>query len=95
MKVMRLVLCLILFLAINSSKLQAQDSKEDQRMTLEECIEYAFKTNSSMVDALIDTKIAESTVGEVKSAGLPQVNAQIQYSNNYADFTSFCYLFRF
>lgn len=80
-------LCLVAI----SAKLQAQDTKEDavQQMSLKECIEYAFKTNSSMIDAQIDIKTAEATVGEVRAQGLPQVNGSFQLTNNYQIPTSF------
>ncbi|MGB0525251.1 MAG: TolC family protein [Flammeovirgaceae bacterium] len=76
-------------LVLASVELQAQDAEEIQRMSLAECIEYAFKSNASMIDANIDTKIAEATVGEVRAAGLPQINGQIEYTNNYVIQTQF------
>jgi outer membrane protein TolC len=61
---------------------KAQDSTSTQ-MTLEQCIEYALKTNVNMINARLEVENAKATVGEVKSMGLPQVTGNIQTTWNY------------
>ena len=65
------------------SELKAQEAEKDASMTLEQCIEYALQHNNNMKNAQIDIATSEATVGEVKSAGLPQINGQFQYTYNY------------
>ena len=85
------VFCLIFSLCIIAQSTYAQDNTEEKnnKMTLDECIEYAFKNNASMIDAKIDIELAKSTVGEVRAQGLPQVNGTFQITDNYKIPTSF------
>ncbi len=62
---------------------KAQDSTSTQAMTLEQCIEYALKTNVNMVNARLDVEVAKAQVGEVKAMGLPQITGDIQTIWNY------------
>lgn len=81
---MRTIRSLILFLLVLPFGFaQAQDDASSNQMTLEQCIEYALKTNANMINAQIDIKTAEATVGEVRAQGLPQLNGQFQYTYNY------------
>ncbi len=52
---------------------KAQDSTSTQAMTLEQCIDYALKTNVNMINARLDVEVAKAQVGEVKAMGLPQL----------------------
>ncbi|MCS6790405.1 MAG: TolC family protein [Bacteroidia bacterium] len=47
-----------------------------QAMSLKECIQYALSHAPSVQNSYLDYQIARQKVSEVRSAGLPQINAQ-------------------
>lgn len=55
--------------------LQAQSPTPDREMSLEECIEYALQHNEDIAKAAYDEEIGRNQIKEVKSQGLPQINA--------------------
>ncbi len=61
----------------------AQTSEESTSYTLEECIEYALKNSASIKNALLEKDISKAKVGETRAQGLPQVNAAMNFTNNY------------
>lgn len=61
---------------------QAQEEKGDHNFTLEECIEYAQKNATSIENSILDEQIAKARVGELRSAGLPQINGSVQITHN-------------
>ena len=71
---------LLTLLIVLPSLLMAQNS-----YTLEEAIDYAIENNANMKMAMMDVDRAEASLAEFKSAGLPQVNASVDY--NYYFFT--------
>lgn len=50
---------------------------------LEEAISYAFENNDSIKNAILQQQISKARVGEIRAAGLPQVNANASLSKNY------------
>lgn len=56
----------------------AQES-QDFNFTLRDCIDYALKNQPTLQNAYLDYQIARSTVGEVRSAGLPQINGTLSF----------------
>ncbi len=62
---------------------QAPSTKDLQNYTLEQCIEYAIENRVEIKNAQLDNQIAKAKVGEVRSIGLPQVNASLSLIDNY------------
>jgi outer membrane protein TolC len=63
---------------------QTASSKKDlENYTLEQCIEYAIQNRTEVKNAELDNQIAKARVGEVRSIGLPQVNASLNLIDNY------------
>ena len=58
-------------------------------LTLEQCIEYALTNGESVKIAAVEKQIAEAQIKEVRSDGLPQVNANVSVTNNIKIQTSF------
>jgi outer membrane protein TolC len=65
-------------LLILSKSLSAQ-----QTFTINEAIEYGIKNNMSLKNANLDILNADARVNEIKAIGLPQVNGNVNYTNNY------------
>ena len=63
-------------------QLKAQNSKNPY--TLQECLEYAYVNSVNTKNAVLDQEIARSDVKIAKADGLPQADALISYSNNFA-----------
>ncbi|MCC5944761.1 MAG: TolC family protein [Bernardetiaceae bacterium] len=81
---LHLILALSLGLASsNAVRAQGGEPVELDNLSLEECIEYAITRSLTMANARLDNEIAYEQVGEVRSQGLPQVNANLQLSLNY------------
>src|SRR5690606_544510 len=51
--------------------------------TLEQCIEYALKTQPYINQALIDEQIGERDIKSALSGWLPQINANGSYNHNF------------
>jgi outer membrane protein TolC len=67
-----------------SSPLAAQNEEQEQyTFTLDECISYAYQNTAPVADAILDTKIADSRVGQAISTGLPQINGNANFQYNY------------
>lgn len=62
---------------------QATSAKDLENYTLEQCIEYAIENRVEVKNAQLDNQIAKARVGEVRSIGLPQVNASLSLVDNY------------
>ena len=62
---------------------QATSAKDLENYTLEQCIEYAIQNRVEVKNAELDNQIAKAKVGEVRSIGLPQVNASLSLLDNY------------
>lgn len=75
----KLILTLLLFASI----LQAQDQKESFSFTLEQAIEHAIKNNYSVINANRDVEAAKQKKWETTTIGLPQINGNVAYQNNF------------
>ena len=63
-------------------QLKAQNSENPY--TIQECLEYAYVNSVNTKNAGLDQEIARSDVKIAKADGLPQADALISYSNNFA-----------
>jgi outer membrane protein TolC len=90
---MRFSLSVFLFTLILGTPLslraQQEDAAAEDPMTLEKALDYAYVNSVNMKNALLDIQIAKRDVGVTKSQGLPQLNAGISYTNNFAVATVF------
>lgn len=76
----------VLFIVI-IFQLPAQESDTTtmtEAMSLEDCLEYAFVNSENIQNALLDIQIAKADVGVTKAQGLPQIDASVVYTNNFA-----------
>lgn len=82
---------IITFLIIGSFawNVSAQSSNQAQKFSLEQCIEYALQATAPVIKAQIDTRIAEAQIKEIKAQGYPQLNGNINMTNNFKLQTSF------
>jgi outer membrane protein TolC len=69
---------------------QAQiDTKGDTAYSLQECIDYAFLNANSIKNAVIDTRISTASGRETKAGALPQINGNVQLTDNILIPTTF------
>ena len=74
-----LVLTFILFaLCVN-----AQDTKKSYTFTLQQAIDYALEYNYSVINSGRDIEAARQKKWETTAMGLPQINAGVDYTNNF------------
>ncbi|HVD98808.1 MAG TPA: TolC family protein [Cytophagaceae bacterium] len=57
-------------------------AQTDSSYTLQQCIDYALKNSTNIQNAELDAAIARARMGEVRSAGLPQITSQAQLVDN-------------
>ncbi|MEA5429645.1 TolC family protein [Arcicella lustrica] len=69
-------------LLLFSILITSQIVKAQQSYSLREAVDYAVKNHTSIKNAQIDILSAEARVSELKGIGLPQVSANIGYTNN-------------
>jgi outer membrane protein TolC len=67
----------------NTQNSATSSAKDFENYTLEQCIEYAIQNRVEIKNAELDNQIAKAQVGEVRSIGLPQVNASLNLVDNY------------
>lgn len=77
MKKLLTINLLILSIFLTSKTVKAQES-----YTLREAVDYTIKNHISIKNAHIDILNAEARVSELKGIGLPQVNGNVNYTNN-------------
>jgi outer membrane protein len=74
-----LLLTFILFaLSVN-----AQDTKKSYTFTLQQAIDYALEYNYSVINSGRDIEAARQKKWETTAMGLPQINAGVDYTNNF------------
>jgi outer membrane protein len=71
------VLCLVCFSAF------AQEDQQVFTFSLQQAIDHALKNNYSAINAGRDIEIAEYKKWETTAAGLPQINAAVDYVDNF------------
>lgn len=80
---------LILFLTITFGNLIAQQTPlKNYEFSLNQAIEHALKNNYSSINAARDIEISKQKKWETTAAGLPQINAGLDYQNNFKLLTS-------
>jgi len=77
---MKQLLPLLLLLAFG---VRAQDQPQSHTFTLDEAIAHALQHNRSVINAGRDIQSAEQKKWETTAAGLPQINAAVDYTNNF------------
>ncbi len=63
--------------------------QESRTFDLQQCIEYAIENNPQLKIAELEVDISKANVGEYRSIGLPQINADINFTQNLAIQTNF------
>lgn len=74
---LRISTLLILVRLLGGTPVSAQTA-----YTLQEAVDYAIKSNLNIKNSQLDAKSAEARIGEIRAAGLPQVNAQFNFTDN-------------
>ncbi|TRX21292.1 TolC family protein [Flavobacterium franklandianum] len=75
----KLFLTPLLFFALTAN---AQDSKKSFNFSLEQAISQALTNNYSVINAGRDIEASKEKKWETTAAGLPQINAGLDYTNN-------------
>ncbi|WP_229217030.1 TolC family protein [Dyadobacter luteus] len=55
---------------------------QDSNFTLKEAVDYAIKNNINVKNAQLDAVSAEAQIGEIRAAGLPQLSANANITDN-------------
>jgi outer membrane protein len=74
---------IIITFLLFASLINAQDKKEVYSFTLDQAIEHALKNNYKAINASKDIESARQKKWETTAAGLPQINAGLDYTNNF------------
>lgn len=74
---------IILFLLLSQILLAQDEAPKTYRFSLEEAINFAIENNYSAINASRDIESAEQKKWETTAAGLPQISAAIDYTNNF------------
>ncbi|GAB3823706.1 hypothetical protein GCM10028895_31010 [Pontibacter rugosus] len=67
----------------------AQGAQEPLRLSLQESINFALQNRASLKATRNEEKIAKARVGEIRAAGLPQINAAVDAGDNFIQQQSF------
>ncbi len=73
-----------IFVFFLASLLHAQETQNKYAFTLEEAITHALENNYQAINASRDIDAAKKKKWETTTIGLPQVNANVNYQNNFA-----------
>ncbi len=82
----RLILIILVWLMIDMTLLPslAQEAPGDvQYMSLQQCLEYAYKHNEDIIIANLEIEKSQAKVGEYLSQGLPQIDAKAAVNKNF------------
>lgn len=72
-----------IFVFFLTSILHAQETQNKYAFTLEEAITHALENNYQAINASLDIDAAKKKKWETTTIGLPQVNANVNYQNNF------------
>lgn len=72
-----------LFLLTLRAHGQEATESDLQNLSLTECVAVALENAEQIKNARLDNQTAKANVGEVRAAGLPQVNANVSLSDNF------------
>ncbi|MCK5700195.1 MAG: hypothetical protein KAI29_03555, partial [Cyclobacteriaceae bacterium] len=56
---------------------------QENRFTLQQCLDYAFEHNESIIIANLEIGISKAKTGEYLSAGFPQIDALATVNKNF------------
>lgn len=74
---------LSLFLLLACLGMQAQETKKSYSFSLEQAIEHALQYNYAAKNSGLDIEAAKKKKWETTATGLPQINAGLDYTNNF------------
>jgi outer membrane protein TolC len=74
---------LSLFLLLACLGMQAQETKKSYSFSLQQAIEHALQYNYSAINSGRDIEAAKKKKWETTASGLPQINAGLDYTNNF------------
>lgn len=74
---------LITFILLSQMIFAQNDSPKNYRLSLDEAINFAIENNYSAINASRDIEAAKEKKWETTAAGLPQINAGLDYTNNF------------
>lgn len=74
---------LSIFLLLACLGMRAQETKKSYSFTLQQAIEHALQYNYSAKNSSLDIEAAKKKKWETTAAGLPQINAGLDYTNNF------------
>jgi outer membrane protein TolC len=74
---------LITFILLSQMIFAQNDTPKNYRLSLEEAINFAIENNYSAINASRDIEAAKQKKWETTAAGLPQINAGLDYTNNF------------
>ncbi len=70
-------------LIVFAVSIRAQEVKQNYNFSLEQAISHALTNNYSVINANRDIEASKAKKWETTAAGLPQINAGVDYSNNF------------
>ncbi|WP_188362917.1 TolC family protein [Flavobacterium orientale] len=74
---------LSIFLLLACLGMQAQETKKSYSFSLQQAIDYALQYNYSAINSGRDIEAAKKKKWETTASGLPQINAGLDYQNNF------------
>lgn len=74
---------LSLFLLLACLGMQAQETKKSYSFSLQQAIEHALQYNYAAKNSGLDIEAAKKKKWETTASGLPQINAGLDYQNNF------------
>lgn len=74
---------LSLFLLLACLGMQAQETKKSYSFSLQQAIDHALQYNYTAINSGRDIEAAKKKKWETTAAGLPQINAGLDYANNF------------
>ncbi len=77
----QLIICLLVgILSWSTQTVRAQQAP--QAFSLQQSIDYALANQPNLKNAQLQNEIARARIGQIRSAGLPQINAGLDVGNN-------------
>lgn len=80
---MKKISLFVTFILLSQFVWAQKDAPKTYRFSLDEAINYAMENNYSSINASRDIEAAQQKKWETTAAGLPQINAGLDYTNNF------------
>ncbi len=74
----------ILFALFVLGRADIYAQSDQQALSLQECLQYALDNSANIKKSILDLEEGREYTREVKSQGLPQANASLNYTNNFS-----------